>query len=245
MYDGALLFTHQQPVAAAEPVDAGSSYTEPNVPDAGHPQALQVDAGKGEPGDVIDEFAGRDAQPVAAGYGGAAGAAGSAGGAAGSAGAAGAAGASGSAGSAGVAGAAAGAGGAAGYASDPRCSEPGAKVWADNEHCYIPVDLTQSWNLSRDRCVQLGARLVTITSAQEQAFVATVGTGTSRWIGLSRFGAATFSWISGETLAFTRWQAGAPSASAEAAAFMRGDTQEWTDSAISTARASLCERELD
>jgi hypothetical protein len=97
--------------------------------------------------------------------------------------------------------------------------------------------------LSRDRCAQLGGRLVTITSAQEQAFAATVGAGTSRWLGLSRIGAATFSWISGEALAYTRWQAGAPALSGEAAALLRGDTQQWMDAAITSTHAALCERD--
>jgi hypothetical protein len=89
-----------------------------------------------------------------------------------------------------------GAGGAGGSAGN--CTEPGGSSWAENGHCYFPKNDPSSWNVGRDRCVNAGAYLVTITSDAEQFFVSSLVGTTPRWIGLSKFGAPTFIWTNGE-----------------------------------------------
>jgi Lectin C-type domain len=140
------------------------------------------------------------------------------------------------------AGAGAGGGGATGAADGGGCGEPGSKVWTGNDHCYFPLSALGSWNLSRDACSQRSASLVTITSAQEQAFAATLLGATPSWIGLSKFGAAQFSWIDGEALSYTNWEPGAPKVSGEVAAALRNGTQQWFDDAVTASHAALCER---
>jgi hypothetical protein len=148
----------------------------------------------------------------------------------------------GSGGTAGAAGANAGAGGAA---DGGGCDEPDGRVWSGNGHCYFALSALDSWNVSRDGCNQRGAQLVTITSADEQAFVANMSDGTTRWIGLSKFGAPAFSWIDGEALGYTNWESGAPKVSGEVAAALRDGTQRWFDDSVSATHDALCERGSD
>jgi hypothetical protein len=86
--------------------------------------------------------------------------------------------------------------------------------------------------------------LVTITSEQEQAFVSTLSGGSSRWIGLSRFGATSFSWVTGERLGFTNWEPSEPAfkgSVGESAAALRGDSQQWFEDTLSSQHPALCE----
>jgi hypothetical protein len=116
-------------------------------------------------------------------------------------------------------------------------------VWSSNGHCYFPLASAGSWNTSRDNCSNAGAKLVTITSAGEQAFVGTLVGATSRWIGFSRFGAPAFSWVTGEAVTYTNWESGEPNASGEAAALIRTGTFGWFDGAVSEAHTAICERQ--
>jgi hypothetical protein len=96
--------------------------------------------------------------------------------------------------------------------------------------------------VSRDLCTQSDAHLVTITTADEQTFVAALVGSSARWIGLSKFGAPAFSWISGEALSYTRWQAGEPNGSGEAAVVIQTASLLWSDEAVTAQRSALCER---
>jgi hypothetical protein len=96
--------------------------------------------------------------------------------------------------------------------------------------------------VSRDNCSGAGAKLATITSAAEQAFVGSLVGATSRWIGLSRFGAPAFSWISGEAVTYTNWEATEPNASGEAAALIRTGTLGWFDVLVTESHPAICER---
>jgi hypothetical protein len=99
-----------------------------------------------------------------------------------------------------------------------------------------------TWFVSRDRCRELGAHLVSISSAAEQGFVSgMVGAG-PRWTGLSRFGAPAFSWIDGESMTYENWEAGAPNQKNEAAVAVRNGTFLWFDVQVSEAYAAICER---
>lgn len=132
----------------------------------------------------------------------------------------------------------------AGGDASPRttCDEPGGQIWAANAHCYFPLDQSQSWNVSRDQCLDRGAMLVVIGSAQEQAFVSGLVGSSARWIGLAKFGAPEFSWVTGETLSYLNWDTGAPNSSGEVAAVMSEQSHAWRDEPVTTLHAALCER---
>jgi Lectin C-type domain len=142
---------------------------------------------------------------------------------------------------AGAGGSAAGSGGTAGGGAS--CPEPGGSVWIENGHCYFPLAGPATWNVSRDTCSGAGAQLVTITSADEQAFAAALVGGTTRWIGLSRFGAPSFSWLAGEALTYTNWDTGEPNQSGEAAAAIATGTLKWIDEAVTSSHGAICERD--
>lgn len=153
-------------------------------------------------------------------------------------------------GAAGVAGSQAGEGAAAGVSgsSGPApalapCTDANGRNWNVNGHCYFPLTVANSWYVSRDRCRELGAQLVSITSAEEQSFVATLVGASPRWTGLSRFGAPAFSWIGGEGVTYENWEPGTPNVMGEAAAVIRNETYLWFDAAVMQSFAALCERQ--
>jgi hypothetical protein len=153
----------------------------------------------------------------------------------------------GGAGSGGMAGGSSTQAGAAAVGGTPvvavACTDAGAQVWETNGHCYFPLSVMNSWFVSRDRCRELGAHLVSISSPAEQAFVnGLVGTG-PRWTGLSRFGAPAFSWVDGESVTYENWEEGAPNQKTEAAVAVRNGTFLWFDDGVSQAYAAICERQ--
>jgi hypothetical protein len=77
---------------------------------------------------------------------------------------------------------------------------------------YARVERTMAWPEARDQCKQLGAQLVSITSADENAFVYdTFGKTAVIWLGASDEGhEGTFTWVSGEPFAFSSWAQGEP-----------------------------------
>jgi hypothetical protein len=125
---------------------------------------------------------------------------------------------------------------------EAECSLRRGRVWTTNQHCYFPLDTAESWNVSRDRCANLGASLVTITSEQEQAFAGTLVGATARWIGFARFGRPDFTWVSGAAVAYTHWETGGTPASGDAAAIIRSDTLQWSEQVIAATHPALCER---
>lgn len=125
------------------------------------------------------------------------------------------------------------------------CPETAGKTWNDNGHCYFPLNVAYSWYVSRDTCRESGAELVTITSEQEQAFVATLVTAEPRWTGLARFGTPAFKWITGEAAVFENWEMGAPSSLTEHAALLRPGTGRWFDDGVTATHLVLCERAVN
>jgi hypothetical protein len=123
------------------------------------------------------------------------------------------------------------------------CTDAGGQVWRDNGHCYFPLSVMNSWFVSRDRCHELGAHLVSISSAAEQTFVSSLIGSAPRWTGLSRFGAPAFSWIDGESMTYENWEPGAPNQTTEAAVAMRNATFLWFDDKVSQAYSAICERQ--
>jgi hypothetical protein len=182
-----------------------------------------------EPNGAVAE-AGPDASGGSGGSGGTSGAAGSAG-ATGGTGATGATG--GTAGDAGT-------GGTGGGTTD--CGEPGAQRWSQNGHCYFALGAgANDWSSQGDACASSGAYLVTITSQDEQSFVAPLVEDLDRWIGYQRTD-AEFAWVTGEPTDFENWGQGEPNESGDACARIRPNGT-WADRGCSSKYGAICERE--
>lgn len=124
--------------------------------------------------------------------------------------------------------------------SSPSCGRLQGYV-AVSGHCYVPLLEQVSWFVARDLCTNRKGHLATITSKQEQSFVASIRRQSALWIGLSRFGSPSFGWVTGELLSFVAWQAGAPSARSEGGALLDAKTGAWLDAPPSEMHPALCE----
>jgi uncharacterized protein YfaP (DUF2135 family) len=76
-------------------------------------------------------------------------------------------------------------------------------------HSYGFIDSDMSWSQARAYCQTLGGHLVTITSAEEQAFIESQYPGCTGWIGAYGDG-TTWNWITGEPWSYTHWNSGEP-----------------------------------
>jgi hypothetical protein len=86
---------------------------------------------------------------------------------------------------------------------------------AASGHCIVYVNAIATWNVAQADCVSRGGTLAAPTSAQEVAFVTGLPTMVLTlpdiWLGAND-GATegTFTWITGEGLAYTNWRTGEP-----------------------------------
>jgi hypothetical protein len=134
----------------------------------------------------------------------------------------------------------AGTGGTGGGTTD--CDEPGAQLWSNNGHCYFVLNAgSNGWSNQRDACESSGAYLVTITSQDEQNFVAPLVEDQDRWIGYHRTD-AEFEWVTGEPSGFENWGQGEPNESGDACARIRPNGS-WADRACDSKYGAICERE--
>ena len=79
-----------------------------------------------------------------------------------------------------------------------------------NGHYYLPT-LSDTWAEAEAAAVQLGGHLAAITSAEEQAFLASTFGGGLMWIGLTdEAEEGTWVWTSGEATTYTNWASGEP-----------------------------------
>lgn len=75
---------------------------------------------------------------------------------------------------------------------------------------YELVETAATWPSAKADCEARGAHLVTIGSAAENSYVASLAPSLGHvWIGLSK-SAATWSWVDGSGLGFTNWAPGEP-----------------------------------
>ncbi|MCD7800315.1 MAG: C-type lectin domain-containing protein [Ruminococcus sp.] len=83
-----------------------------------------------------------------------------------------------------------------------------------NGHSYKLFDTSMDWNSAQQYCESLGGHLVTINSADEQQFVSTIASKSSKknvWLGATKGENGKFSWVTGEDAQFSNWSAGEPS----------------------------------
>ncbi|MBQ3704127.1 MAG: C-type lectin domain-containing protein, partial [Oscillospiraceae bacterium] len=96
-----------------------------------------------------------------------------------------------------------------------------------NGHSYKRIDLDMSWMDARAYCVQQGGHLVTITSPEEQDFLANNFYGQKLWIGAfeSNLG---WRWVTDEPWGYDNWRKGEPSGGEEWCGCFWTD-MEWND----------------
>lgn len=83
---------------------------------------------------------------------------------------------------------------------------------AYGEHYYEVIDKSMTWTSAKEYCENLGGHLVTITSAEEQAFIETLvcqGAKKQYWIGAYLDG-DNYKWVTGEEFAYANWDASEP-----------------------------------
>ena len=80
-------------------------------------------------------------------------------------------------------------------------------------HKYALYDLSMTWTEAKKYCQKLGGHLVTITSAEEQAFLESIlpdpCTKREYWLGASYENGA-WSWVTGETFDYSNWDKNQP-----------------------------------
>lgn len=83
-----------------------------------------------------------------------------------------------------------------------------------NGHSYKLFDISMNWHDAKEYCESQGGHLVTITSADEQQFVSTMASHSSKkniWLGATKNSDGKYSWVSGEPAQFSNWSKGEPS----------------------------------
>jgi hypothetical protein len=83
-----------------------------------------------------------------------------------------------------------------------------------NGHSYKLFDISMDWSSAQAYCEELGGHLVTINSSDEQQFVSSIASESTKknvWLGATKNDNGKFSWITGETAQFSNWGSGEPS----------------------------------
>lgn len=116
-------------------------------------------------------------------------------------------------------------------------------VSPDDGHCYFLLTEPITWHMARDECTNSMAHLATLTSNSEQAFATSFGAEAEAWIGLSRFGAVNFTWVTNEIFAYAYWRQDGPEPRQESAVVMTPITGLWSDRSPEELHQGLCEIE--
>ena len=110
-------------------------------------------------------------------------------------------------------------------------------------HVYYICLSERTWQDSRDRCKDANTHLVTIASAEENGFCATLLPGKSAWIGYYE---AWFDWhwVTGEGKVFQAWGSNQPDdgsfwTTEDCAEMVPGGL--WNDNECGTDRPFICE----
>jgi len=96
-----------------------------------------------------------------------------------------------------------------------------------NGHSYKLIDLDMSWMDARAFCVEQGGHLVTITSPEEQDFLASNFYGQKLWIGAFESDIG-WRWVTDEPWGYDNWRKGEPSGGEEWCGCFWTD-MEWND----------------
>jgi len=122
------------------------------------------------------------------------------------------------------------------------CEQPPWALHRKDNHAYLVVSLPASWPAARDDCARRGGHLATVTSAEEQTFLAAQSFA-AYWIGasdLEREG--TFRWITGEPFDYRTFVAGEPDDhTGKDDCVMVGVEKGWHDRGCDERHAYACE----
>ena len=100
-----------------------------------------------------------------------------------------------------------------------------------NNHTYIFVPMKTTWFAARYISERLGGHLVTVTDAEEEAFVRKLTGNSLLWIGATDEGSeGDWQWITGEKFEYSNWtvETGEPSNDAGGASGAENYAQLWT-----------------
>ena len=80
-----------------------------------------------------------------------------------------------------------------------------------NGRWYKVVLEKKSWHAARDKCKDMGGRLVCVPDAVTWEFVKTLNKGPQLWIGATdEKTTGVWEWVNGDRLKFSAWSAGQP-----------------------------------
>lgn len=121
-------------------------------------------------------------------------------------------------------------------------------------HSYQLFDNSLNWNEAKETCKAMNGYLATITSQEEQKFIASLidqgGSKTNYWLGSQRDSNFKFSnWITGEAINYTNWDYGEPNNSRyngqdENALMIFRGSKLWNDLPYSGASGSYAQSEI-
>ena len=95
----------------------------------------------------------------------------------------------------------------------PKKTAPDDSVEFKGHHYkYVPAIVT--WDAANMQCIRMGGHLVTISDAEENQFVLSLGGAWDKWIGLRKTG-ANFTWVDKSPMNYTNWGPGQPDAAKE------------------------------
>jgi Lectin C-type domain len=129
------------------------------------------------------------------------------------------------------------------------CASVGGKAYQG--HCYYPRSIAVDWNTANTTACETPAHLVTITTAGEQAVVASLLSTQDRWIGMRRpvnspEVESSYYWVTNEPLSYRNWDVYSdadrePNYTGECVRIRF--TNRWADVVCTEALAVICERE--
>ncbi|XP_063405664.1 perlucin-like protein [Mytilus trossulus] len=117
--------------------------------------------------------------------------------------------------------------------------------------CYYFSDNTKNWDTSSASCQAHHAELVTIETADENAFIYSITSklGGSFWLdGTDEYSEGKWEWAStGYALDYSNWYPGEPNNDGDEDCLMTGDSFKalWNDDNCGSHQKFICEKKLD
>ncbi len=121
------------------------------------------------------------------------------------------------------------------------CERVAWTVRAQDGHAYRPYLRNENWKTSAETCRQVGAHLVTISSAEEHAFVRDLFAG-QMWLSGRVDNKGRFAWSTGEPFNYTNFAVNEPDGSLPQSSCLAVDVDGlWHDRQCTNGYAAVCE----
>lgn len=112
-----------------------------------------------------------------------------------------------------------------------------------NQRCYTTTIESYNWTNARDRCLELGGVLATITSSELNSFIRSSYNASNLWLGYNdQSSEGTFVWESGEISSYTNWLSGEPNNSGNEDCVVMRSSGQWDDQNCSLSRVGVCQQ---